>query len=463
MTTFAENLETNLADSYSIDIQRAVAEAHITEGLEKLVDFARDFAPNLINHSLGLYSRYSYRQQQVRQGIPPSERLQVIIAAILELTEEIRASGAKKNIQGTSSDGLQDSIVARAAFVNGEYRPTDRSAVRGLDQVRAQYLQVWRKMAGSEALSTIAEAKDVTLSFGDKDAFCLGPLSFKIVAGEITGIVGINASGKTTLLRLLLGDIAPQAGTLHFPALSARPDNWKLIKRQIAYVPQLPTSCEGRLRRHLDHVAAAFGTVSRQDENLVDRYIVRYGLKEYEDATWNEISGGFKIRFELVRALLSAPRLLILDEPLAYLDISTQQTFLSDIRAIASSLERPISIILTSQHVLEVENIADRMIILDSGQCIYAGLPVDLLDHSADWVWEIGISSDKMDILGLLQPHGLADIQATHNGYIVAMPKNIDRDRVLSELFSSLGSKISYFRDITKSTRRFFVNRPEIR
>jgi ABC-type multidrug transport system ATPase subunit len=163
----------------------------------------------------------------------------------------------------------------------------------------------------------------------------------------------MNASGKTTLLNLILGRLRPEEGHIAYPALGVNA-SWAKIKSRLASVDQLPERWYGSLRHNLNHTAAAFGVLGKSNEELVNWYVHRYGLHEFADATWDEISGGFKIRFELVRALLSKPELLVLDEPLAYLDIVTQQLFLSDLRSIASSIENPTPIVVTSQHLHEI-------------------------------------------------------------------------------------------------------------
>ena len=79
---------------------------------------------------------------------------------------------------------------------------------------------------------------------------------------------------------------------------------------------------------NLHFAAAIHGIRGKENEDEVDFIIWRLGLDKYRNATWNEISGGFKMRFSLGRALVYNPRLLILDEPLANLDVNTQLLFL---------------------------------------------------------------------------------------------------------------------------------------
>lgn len=85
--------------------------------------------------------------------------------------------------------------------------------------------------------------------------------------------------------------------------------------------------------------------------------IARMGLRSYRELSWKSLSSGYKMRFELARMLLRKPQLLLIDEPLANLDIVAQQVVLDDFRTIAKSPFRPLGIVLSSQQLYEVENI----------------------------------------------------------------------------------------------------------
>jgi hypothetical protein len=101
----------------------------------------------------------------------------------------------------------------------------------------------------------------------------------------------VNASGKTTLLRIVLGDLQPQDGQVSYPSLSLRSNDWITIKNQIAFVSQSPDRCHGTLRNNLAFAAAVHGTTGTKNDQLVDWYVQRYGLEDYADATWDVISG----------------------------------------------------------------------------------------------------------------------------------------------------------------------------
>src|SRR5262249_22653411 len=138
-----------------------------------------------------------------------------------------------------------------------------------------------------------------------------------------------------------------------------------------------------------------------------------------KDATWDEISGGYKTRFEIVRALLSKPDLLILDEPLAYLDILNQQVVLRQLRQLASNRARPIGIIITSQQLYEIEAIADRLLVLEGGNILFSDRIRKLSGLIDDLVVEFSSNGPMMAIKNKLasNPH-FRSLIATETGYI---------------------------------------------
>ena len=158
--------------------------------------------------------------------------------------------------------------------------------------------------------------------------FALGPISFNISEGEIIGLVGENGNGKTTLLRSLCGELAPTNGKIDY--LFEYKDNYDL-RSQLIYIPQRTKDWHGTLLSNLQFTAASYGILGEENENLVQLVIARMGLRGYRNLNWNSLSSGYKMRFELARMLLRKPKLLLIDEPLANLDILAQQVVLDDL------------------------------------------------------------------------------------------------------------------------------------
>jgi ABC-type multidrug transport system ATPase subunit len=283
--------------------------------------------------------------------------------------------------------------------------------------------------------------------------------------GEITALVGENGNGKTTLLRIVAGQLKETNGILRYPALqnSHRVNrlDYNVIKPQIAYIPQELPRWSGSLIDNLHFAAAAHGI--RGDNNIFEvEYILnRLGLEDYKHATWGSISGGFKMRFALAKALLWNPKIIVLDEPLANLDINTQMTFLDDLRDIANYMISPKSILLSSQHLHEVEAIADKIVFVQNGKavfnnylrelgkvrsCNYFEICCDLSTH--DLYNRLSDNFSHIEIFFIIKGH-----------YVLKLPKDFARGNVL-QILIRYKVDVTLFRDISFSTRSFFLHNP---
>ncbi|HLP96364.1 MAG TPA: ABC transporter ATP-binding protein [Saprospiraceae bacterium] len=277
--------------------------------------------------------------------------------------------------------------------------------------------------------------------------------------GEITGLVGENATGKTTLLRILAGDLALSKGQVRFPLLD--PQNkldWGDIKMKIAFVPQELPAWEGPLVEALRFEASRHGILGEANRRTVDYIIQRLGLALHTEKAWAELSGGYKLRFALAKALVSKPQLLILDEPLAFLDIKTQMVVLMDIQALAKSLRDPISVLISSQHLHEVESVADQMLFMRDGHLENLGPTEDIGQDRRYNLFEVGTPLSFKKFEKILQD--LEYSRAWDNGvdYYVATPLSVDADQIL-QLLLAKGIEIRHFRDISTSVKtKFYEN-----
>ena len=290
--------------------------------------------------------------------------------------------------------------------------------------------------------------------------FFLGPINAEFRLGEITGIVGFNANGKTTLFKVITGLISQDAGVLEFPYFQneqRRKISWPDIKHKTAYVPQEITErWSGALRDNLHYSAAVHGIHGKQNDNAVDFIITRLGLQDHIDKRWDELSGGFKLRFALAKALVWNPDLLVIDEPLANLDVSAQILLLNDLKDLAHSYKNPFCVLISSQHLHEIECIADKIIVMNKGEIKYNG---DLENYGEDR--ENNIFEFSCD-LGLIQmKQRLADfdfIRLEHNGihFILYVNRQITKKDFLN-FCSKSEIDLSYFRDISTSIKKFFL------
>jgi len=177
------------------------------------------------------------------------------------------------------------------------------------------------------SLHQIIELNHVSLSFQGLPVFHNVDLS--IAQGEFIGIFGPNGGGKTTLLKLLMGFVSAESGTVR--VLGESPEK---VRHRIGYVPQVHridpdfpiTMSEliimGRLSRQ-----PWFGGFSRSDWTECERWMDRLGLTAHKDKAYGELSGGLAQRALLARALIGDPDIILLDEPTANIDASSLAIF----------------------------------------------------------------------------------------------------------------------------------------
>jgi ABC-2 type transport system ATP-binding protein len=216
----------------------------------------------------------------------------------------------------------------------------------------------------------------------------------------------------------------------------------------------LPT-WNGTLKNNLHFTAAIHGIKGQENEDWVDFILESLGLKKYMDATWKQISGGFRTRYSLARALVQRPNLLALDEPLANLDINTQLVVLSNLKELAVNFVEPLAILISSQHLHEIESISDKIIFLRDGETIYNGLMKDFERERAENIFELVTDAGEKDMLKLLKPLGVKGIEQAGGNYLVKVAVKIEAEAVLRALLDG-GVKIALFRDISQSTRKLF-------
>lgn len=310
--------------------------------------------------------------------------------------------------------------------------------------------------AASLGKEVVFEAKAITKIFrSPKFTFQLPPIDLDLRMGEITGIVGENGNGKTTLLRIVAGDLQISGGNIRYPYFDVERDDWYGIKQNIAFIPQHLPVWNGFLKENLHFTAAIHGIKGRENEERVDLVIHRLGLTKYEDALWNEISSGYKLRFELARALVWYPSLLIIDEPLANLDINTQQVFLQDLQYLAKSTQNPMSILLSSQHLHELESIADNIIFIKNGEALYNGSMKDFGKDRIKNQFEINTSSTKAELEEILADVSNVHIEDHGSTKTIHTPIHIDANSLLRKLIAA-EVQLTYFRDISTSTLKLF-------
>ena len=190
----------------------------------------------------------------------------------------------------------------------------------------------------------------------------LGPFSLSIASGEIVALVGPSGCGKSTALRLLAGLEAPTRGTLTRAA----------GRGETAVVFQAPTLAPWlTARANVTLPLELAGTSRAEAAALADRALARVGLAGAEAARPAQLSGGMAMRVSLARALVTEPKLLLLDEPFAALDEITRRALADDVLKLWADI-RP-AIVFVTHNVEEAVYMASRVVVMTRGPGRVAG------------------------------------------------------------------------------------------
>jgi ABC-2 type transport system ATP-binding protein len=301
----------------------------------------------------------------------------------------------------------------------------------------------------------LVSAKEITKQFS-KNGFELGPVSLDIVAGQLIGLVGENGNGKTTLLRMIAKELSISDGEISFPFANKKLDDYSL-RTKLTYIPQRTPKWFGKVKDNLKLTATHYGISANENEQWVLMLMIRFGLWKFRNHSWNELSSGYKMRFELARTFLRKPKLLLLDEPLANLDILSQQLILEDLKMLGKSLSNPLGIVLSSQQLYEVEKVSDEVIFLKNGKpSSFNNLKNKDENKNASLIVEIEIENTKEELMNALANFTINEMKLLGSNYYIELSNGTSK-----ELLTNLANadiQIKYFRDITFSTRRFFNN-----
>jgi len=196
----------------------------------------------------------------------------------------------------------------------------------------------------------------------------LRDVSFSIRAGEFTGLIGPNGAGKTTLLRVILGLQPVTQGSVLIDGAprAARDASIGYVPQKLAIEPDMPLRVRDVVSLGIDGHKFGLRLPSRARRELVADMLTAVGAQRYADARVGELSGGEQQRVMIAHALISRPRLLLLDEPLANLDISSEQGIVSVLARLARA-ER-IAVLLSAHDMNPLMPVMDRIVYVAAGR-----------------------------------------------------------------------------------------------
>lgn len=218
-----------------------------------------------------------------------------------------------------------------------------------------------------------ASVSRLSYLYGERRA--LDDVTFTVIPGEFTAILGPNGGGKTTLFRIMATLASPSTGNVTIfgdDVVTAR----DRVRHHIGVVFQAPAlDIKLTVRENLLHHGHLHGLSGRPLRQQLSHALERLELGERRNDLVETLSGGLKRRVELAKVMLTQPRLLLLDEPTTGLDPLARESFW---RLIKSLREETQAAVLYTTHLLEEAEDSDRVIILDRGRSVADGGPESL-------------------------------------------------------------------------------------
>jgi lipopolysaccharide export system ATP-binding protein len=228
-------------------------------------------------------------------------------------------------------------------------------------------------------MSTL-RTEDLTKSYGGRTV--VRGVSIEVGSGEIVGLLGPNGAGKTTTFYMTVGLTAPDSGRVILDREDVTGDPMYVRARKgIAYLPQEPSIFRGlTVEQNILAIVETLGLPRAARRQRVDELLAELKLTSLARSPAHTLSGGERRRVEITRALVIAPRFILLDEPFAGID----PIAVTDIQAMIFHLKaRGIGVLVTDHNVRETLRITDRAYIVHGGVLFRSGTP-DSLAGDAD-------------------------------------------------------------------------------
>jgi lipooligosaccharide transport system ATP-binding protein len=222
---------------------------------------------------------------------------------------------------------------------------------------------------GASARELLLEASGLVKSLGGKRV--VDGIAMTCRAGEVIGLLGPNGAGKTTTLRMCYGFLRPDGGTISIAGFDLATDGDR-ARRALGVCTQDDTfDSEFTVRGNLVQTGRYYRPRQPDLMARIDALIERFGLAPYADKKPETLSGGFKRRLMIARAVVHQPRVVFLDEPTTGLD---PQARVAVWELISSLRAEGLGIVLTTHYMDEAERLSDRLLVLQGGRVRAAGL-----------------------------------------------------------------------------------------
>ncbi len=221
----------------------------------------------------------------------------------------------------------------------------------------------------------IIEVKNLKKKYGKINA--LNNISFEVNEGEIIGLLGPNGSGKTTTINCILSLLKFNSGSINIYNEEMTPESYEIKKKIGVIFQDVAVFDELTVYENIDYFCGLYIKNSDQRKKYVNEAINLVGLTEFKNFRPKKLSGGLLRRLNIACGIAHKPSLIFLDEPTVAVDPQSRNNILDGIKKLN---KQGATIIYTTHYMEEVEQLCNRIIILDKGQIIASGTKEELKD-----------------------------------------------------------------------------------
>ena len=246
-------------------------------------------------------------------------------------------------------------------------------------------------------MEEIISIKNLNKTF--KEVKAVNNLSFKVKKGEFFAFLGINGAGKSTTISIMCGELTRDSGEVYIDGKNID-EQMESIKVNMGVVYQKNVLDDPlTVKDNLKFRAALYGIHGKEFEEKYEKLASLLDFADLSSRTYGKLSGGQKRRVDIARALIHDPEILILDEPTTGLDPKTKKTVwkvVNDLRK-----EKGLTVFLTTHYMEEVTD-ADYIVILNKGEIVAEGSPLELKNkYTGDFISIYNVSKEEIVLLGL--------------------------------------------------------------
>jgi ABC-2 type transport system ATP-binding protein len=228
-------------------------------------------------------------------------------------------------------------------------------------------------------------------------------LSIKIQPGEIIGLLGLNGAGKTTTIKMISTLLEPTSGSITIDGLDTVKDRKKILEK-INMITGGERMLYWRLtgKENLMYFGRLYGLSDKEIQYRADKLLEELGLVDAADIPVEKYSKGMKQRLQIARGLINDPSYLLLDEPTLGLDAPIARQLRTTIKRLATEAKK--GILLTSHYLQEVEELCDRVYVIDKGELVMYAKPSEVIRRAYKYeVLHLDISDYKVEKINHLK------------------------------------------------------------